>query len=206
LEKLKVNELFWSAQGEGTHTGIPSIFLRLTGCSLGCSYCDSKSAWHDGDYLAIESIIKRIMELRDIYPGSQVVITGGEPLEQNIDTLVRTLKEIGFFIALETNGDHYRNIPIDWWAVSPKDVNDFRIHERLWDRISEIKLIVNDNLSFDIIKIISKKRMDIPVFLQPQFPDPGRFESTYNLYDECIRRGLGNVRLGIQMHRNYGIR
>jgi len=206
MEKIKVNEIFWSAQGEGVRKGISSIFLRLAGCSLGCSYCDSKSAWHIGEYFTHKEIIEKIEQLEKTYPRSQVVITGGEPLEQQIDKLVGMLKGRGLFVAVETNGNHFRNIPFDWWAVSPKDINDFKINDKLRKKISEIKLIVNDNLSFDIIKFISEKDAEIPVFLQPQFPDKDRFTKTFELFELCIKRGIKNVRLGVQMHRSFNIK
>lgn len=206
MEKLKVNEIFWSAQGEGTRKGISSIFLRLAGCSLGCSYCDSKSAWHIGEYFSHKEVVDKIQKIEEKYPLSQVVITGGEPLEQQIDNLVVMLKDKGLFVAIETNGNYYRNIPFDWWAVSPKDINDFRINDKLWKKISEIKLIVNENLNFDIVRSISKKDTKTPVFLQPQFPDQNRFEKTFKLFEECISGGISNVRLGVQMHRSFNIR
>ena len=206
MEKIKVNEIFWSAQGEGARKGISSIFLRLTGCSLGCSYCDSKSTWFEGENLTEADILGRIEKFTDHYPQSQVVITGGEPLEQNIEGLVDSLKEMGFFVAVETNGNHFRNIPFDWWAVSPKDINDFTIDDKLWKKISEIKLIVNDNLNIDIVRSISEKNVKVPVFLQPQFPDHNRFKVTFELFEKCIRSGINNVRLGVQMHRSFNIR
>ena len=206
MEKIKINEIFWSAQGEGARKGISSIFLRLTGCSLGCSYCDSKSAWHTGEYFTHVEIIDKIGQLGESYPLSQVVITGGEPLEQQIEGLVDMLKDKGLFVAVETNGNHFRNIPFDWWAVSPKDINDFRINDKLWKKISEIKLIVNDNLNIDIVRSISEKNVKVPVFLQPQFPDHNRFKVTFELFEKCIRSGINNVRLGVQMHRSFNIR
>ncbi len=206
MEGIKINEIFWSAQGEGVRKGISSIFVRLAGCSLGCTYCDSKSAWHTGDYFTTEKIISMIEQFEKSYPQSQVVITGGEPLEQQIEELVSLLKEKGLFVAIETNGNHFKDIPIDWWTVSPKDVSDFRIDDKLRMKISEIKLVVNDNLNFEVIRSISGKNINTPIFLQPQFPDPDRFEVTFKLFEKCIRGGFSNVRLGVQMHRSFNIK
>lgn len=206
MEKIKINELFWSTQGEGLRKGVSSIFVRLAGCSLKCGYCDSKSAWQDGEYLSEREIINKIEVLEKSYPGSQVVITGGEPLEQNIGGLVSRLKDTGLYTAVETNGVHYSDIEFDWWAVSPKDVNDFGINDGLWGKISEIKLVVNSNLKLEIVRLMSEKRGDIPIFLQPQFPDPERFNTTFGFYEKCIKDGLNNVMLGIQMHRSFSVR
>jgi len=206
MNRLNVNEIFWSAQGEGVRKGISSIFIRLSGCSLGCSYCDSEGARFEGEYSGVDEIIFRIKSEMRKYPSSQIVITGGEPLEQDISFLVNRLKDDNLYIAIETNGIHFQDLEIDWWAVSPKDINGFKINDSLWRKISEIKLLVNDNLYIKHIRAIVKKKEGIPIFLQPQFPEKDRFQKTFGFYEMCIREGLENVRLGTQMHRNFGIR
>ena len=76
---MKVNEIFYSIQGESTFAGLPCVFVRLTGCNLRCSYCDTKYAYDDGDEISIDEIIKRVKS----YNCDLVEITGGEPLFQN---------------------------------------------------------------------------------------------------------------------------
>lgn len=203
---LKVNEIFWSAQGEGLFAGSSSVFIRLSGCSLGCSYCDTKEAWESGYYLTEDEIVSSVGKLVSEYPESRIVITGGEPLEQEIEGLVKKLNHLKYKMAVETNGLHYRQMDLDWWTVSPKDRADFLIRKELWDYISEIKLIVNTNLKLETVKRIAGRKKDIPVFLQPQHPDADRYSATFGLYGACIREGLSNVRLGFQMHRLYSIR
>ncbi len=205
MSKNKVNEIFWSIQGEGARAGISSVFLRLSGCSLGCHYCDSKSAWENGEFLDTSEIIKRIVKLYKKYPASQVVITGGEPFEQNIENIVGELKKRDIFIAVETNGIHFSNLPIDWWTVSPKDVNGFAINDSVREKISEIKLIVNENLKIKTVEDYAAKN-EFPVFLQPQHPDIDRYEKTFSFFEKCSKKGIKNVRLGIQMHRIFKIR
>jgi 7-carboxy-7-deazaguanine synthase len=98
---LKVNEIFYSIQGESSYAGRPCVFVRLTGCNLRCSYCDTRYAYEEGKYLDIEEIIKGVMSYRCML----VEITGGEPLMQK-DTplLIQKLLDMGFEVLLETNG------------------------------------------------------------------------------------------------------
>ena len=98
---LKVNEIFYSIQGESTFAGRPSVFIRLTGCNLRCRYCDTKYAYEQGDTLALEDIINRVGE----FDCNLVEITGGEPLLQDETLpLISTLLDSGFTVLLETNG------------------------------------------------------------------------------------------------------
>ena len=98
---LKVNEIFNSIQGESSHAGFPCTFVRLTGCNLRCSYCDTRYAYDEGIELAIEDIMVRVSG----HACPLVEITGGEPLLQE-DTLplISNLIDKGFRVLLETNG------------------------------------------------------------------------------------------------------
>jgi 7-carboxy-7-deazaguanine synthase len=98
---LKVNEIFYSIQGESSHAGRPCVFVRLTGCNLRCSYCDTRHAYDEGEYLEIGEIINRITSHRCVL----VEITGGEPLMQkDTPVLIQRLLDLGFEVLLETNG------------------------------------------------------------------------------------------------------
>ena len=132
---MKIKEIFWSLQGEGLRIGFPSVFLRMAGCNLKCPFCDTKGSWENGRDMAIHKIIKDIDKYRKKYPQSQVVITGGEPLEQDLSPLVDVLKKKNYFISIETNGLHFQELAIDWWTVSPKDVADYFIHQELVKKI-----------------------------------------------------------------------
>lgn len=98
---LKVNEIFYSIQGESSHAGFPCTFVRLTGCNLRCSYCDTRYAYDEGVELALEDIMEKVKG----YACSLVEVTGGEPLLQE-DTLplISNLLDKGFRVLLETNG------------------------------------------------------------------------------------------------------
>ena len=206
MNKIKINEIFWSAQGEGFRKGYPSIFIRVTGCSLRCDYCDSKNSWEEGKFLTENEILSEVEKLMGKYPGSQVVFTGGEPLEHKIDSVAEKLKNAGYYLAVETSGIFNSDIKFNWWTVSPKDKNNFKIDKGIQGKISEIKLIVNKNLNTNAIKKITDGLESVPVYLQPQFPYPYRYKKTFELFEACIREGIGNVRVGDQMHRHFDIR
>lgn len=98
---LKVNEIFFSIQGEGTSQGKPCVFVRLTGCKLRCSYCDTKYAYHEGEELDISEILEKVAS----FDCSLVQVTGGEPLEQKeCPELLSRLLMAGYEVLLETDG------------------------------------------------------------------------------------------------------
>ena len=98
---LTVNEIFYSIQGESVHTGLPCVFVRLTGCNLRCRYCDTEYAYHEGNTMAIMQILEQVQK----FGCGLVEITGGEPLVQECTPmLVEDLLEAGYQVLMETNG------------------------------------------------------------------------------------------------------
>lgn len=98
---LKVNEIFFSIQGETTRTGLPTVFIRLTGCPLRCRYCDTEYAFYEGEKISIEGILRTVGAYRTRY----VTVTGGEPLAQkNCLHLLSRLCDEGYLVSLETAG------------------------------------------------------------------------------------------------------
>jgi 7-carboxy-7-deazaguanine synthase len=101
VSRLKVTEIFYSLQGEADTAGIPTTFVRLTGCPLRCHYCDTAYAFHGGDWWEVDAILARVRELG----ASHVCVTGGEPLAQkNCLELLRRLVDEGYRVSLETSG------------------------------------------------------------------------------------------------------
>ena len=200
----KINEIFWSAQGEGLNSGLSAIFIRLAGCSLRCPYCDTRCAWSRGREMSTDEIAAAVAVLQTSTPGARLVLTGGEPLEQDLKELVNVLRRRHYFTAVETNGLHFQDLPIDWWTVSPKDKAGFRVHPRLWPRISEIKLVVTPALDLAVLKNF-RCRSQAPIILQPQWGARNKFLSTLELFQACARGGIPAVRLGLQLHRVYRI-
>ena len=100
---LKISEIFYSLQGESLTVGIPTLFIRLTGCPLRCSYCDTEYAFSGGERMTIDDILK----CAEDHKASYVTVTGGEPLAQNrcLD-LLHSLCDTGYRVSLETGGAH----------------------------------------------------------------------------------------------------
>jgi organic radical activating enzyme len=205
---LKINEIFWSFQGEGLRAGYPSIFLRLAGCGLRCPYCDTQYAWETvtSGTMAVHDILAEMEQYRAKYPHSQVVLTGGEPLEQDLAAIVYALKQKNYFIAVETNGLYFQDVPIDWWTVSPKDVTDYTIHRDLVKKAAEIKLIANKNLTPDAIKRVRGETGKVPIFLQPDASSDERYAAVFSLFRRCQEEGIDNIRAGIQLHTIYRVK
>lgn len=100
-ERLRVTEIFYSLQGEARTVGLPTVFIRLTGCPLRCGYCDTEYAFYGGQWMAFDDILARVREHRPRY----VTVTGGEPLAQkNCLLLLRALCDAGYQVSLETGG------------------------------------------------------------------------------------------------------
>ena len=149
---LKINEIFWSAQGEGVHSGVSAIFVRLAGCSLRCPYCDTRGAWSRGTPMPAG---------RDRGRGRRAEsrLSAGAPGDHRRRAAgagpgraAGRLQRRRYVVAVETNGLHFQDLPFDWWTVSPKDAAAYRVHPRLWARASEIKLLVTPALDLALVK------------------------------------------------------
>ncbi|WP_090262913.1 7-carboxy-7-deazaguanine synthase QueE [Pseudomonas panipatensis] len=100
-QTLRITEIFYSLQGEARTVGLPTVFVRLTGCPLRCQYCDSAYAFSGGDIIALDAILERVAAYRPRY----VCVTGGEPLAQpNCIPLLQRLCDAGYSVSLETSG------------------------------------------------------------------------------------------------------
>ncbi len=116
----KVNEIFYTLQGEGAHSGIPAVFVRFSGCNLRCPWCDTDFADHTD--MTAEQIVAEAQALYDI-PNERrkmLVLTGGEPSLQVDKPLLDALHAAGFYICIETNGTRPLPEGIDWITCSPK--------------------------------------------------------------------------------------
>ena len=190
---LKVVEIFYSIQGEGTQVGVPSIFIRLYGCNLTCAFCDE--VLHKGEYesLSFNEVIERIKK----YPSMHVIITGGEPTIYNLNGFIEFLQAHMYSVAVETNGYNFSNISnANWVTYSPKD----------WDKIEkngydEIKFVVGkESLVEKILDFKSYK----PIFIQPQneMDRPNQENLKY-----CIEfvKSHPQFILSVQLHKFLGV-
>lgn len=126
---LRVNEIFYSLQGEGHFTGTPAVFVRLSGCNLRCPFCDTDH--HASVGMTYAEVVARVAA----FPSRHVVVTGGEPSMQLTDAFIDALHAAGYFVQVETNGTLPLPPSVDWVTCSPKDA------PVVLDRIDELKVV-----------------------------------------------------------------
>lgn len=206
LPTLKISEIFFSAEGEGLRQGEPTIFVRLSGCNLRCSFCDTKYAWAEGQSMTAGQILSKIVGIRHKLPVSWVSLTGGEPLLQDIGPLVRMLRKSGFRVKVETNGTRPLNFRVDWLTVSPKPPA-YKVFAGLMVKAREVKLVVSRELDLPTLKKIRKMfSPKTPLILQPQSAAGWSYRKAWKLYLQAIKAGVENIRLSCQLHRVYGLK
>lgn len=132
---MRVNEIFYSIQGEGAKTGEAAIFLRFSGCNLRCEFCDTEHQPYKD--LTEDEIAREIAK----YKANLVVITGGEPTLQLTESLIDKIHELGKSVAIETNGT--RQVPrnVDWVTVSPKSAFVGEVGKPIITKASEVKIV-----------------------------------------------------------------
>lgn len=200
--ELNINEIFYSLQGEAREVGLPTVFVRLTGCPLRCSYCDTEYAFKGNNLLSIDEIVTEIQQ----YNTKFVCVTGGEPLAQiNCYVLLDRLIKENYQVSLETSGS------IDISDVNPgvsvvMDVKTPSSNESAQNKVDNIeKLQVKDQLKF---VIGSKDDFDWSVNILDQYPTQAGvlFSPVFDaveptqLADWVLDKQL-NVRLQLQLHK-----
>lgn len=191
-------EIFHSVQGEGYHTGTPSIFIRFGGCNLQCSWCDTDFSKWD------KMSITEIMTILEQWTTRRIIYTGGEPAMQKLRPLSNELHSKGYNIAIETNGTiELKEGLVDWICVSPKDMlyPEFSIKQRKGDELKVVytgqDLSMYDNL---------KKGFD-NLFLQPCYDeskDAGTNGETFHSTFDIVMQNPG-WNLSLQTHKWMGV-
>ena len=133
---MRINEIFYSLQGEGHYTGKAAIFVRLSGCNLRCNFCDTRHETYR------EYTDKEILNDIARYPTRHLIFTGGEPALQLSATTISFFKKYGYYIQVETNGTHELPAGIDWITCSPK-FEFCRQAEVCLQHINELKVVYN---------------------------------------------------------------
>ena len=193
----KVNEIFYSLQGEGYNTGTASVFVRMSGCNLRCAFCDTKH--QGGRLMSLPQILEEIAR----WPQAPlVVLTGGEPALSVDGELVHAIHSLGKRVAIETNGTRPLPVGIDWVTLSPKggfaggDAEPCVLRE-----CDELKVVYTgqDLSRYDDIKTELR-------FLQPCYcdDDTEREENLKATVDAVLKHP--QWRLSLQTHRILGIR
>ena len=204
LATLRVTEIFHSLQGETSRSGLPTVFVRLTGCPLRCGYCDTAYAFHGGESLALDEILRRVAA----YGAHYVTLTGGEPLAQkHALPLLRRLADAGHSVSLETSG------ALDVSAVDPRvsKILDIKTPgsgesvRNLWSNLGhltpqdEIKFVICDEADYLWSKEqLQSRRLDrlCPLLFSPVH---GRLDPRQ--LAEWILRDRLPVRFQLQLHK-----
>ena len=193
----KINEIFYSLQGEGYHSGTPAVFVRFSGCNLRCAFCDTQH--QEGEMMSTQEIVAEVSQ----YPAPLVVLTGGEPSLFIDETFVAELKaKAGKRIAIETNGTRPLPKNLDWVTLSPKsNFEGGDVEPCVLTQCDELKVVFlgQDLSQYDAIEAQHR-------FLQPCFvEDEEQRKANLQACVEAVK-SHPNWRLSLQIHRVLGIR
>jgi 7-carboxy-7-deazaguanine synthase len=221
-----ITEIFKSIQGEGSRAGLPCIFVRLTGCNLRCTWCDTAYAFHGGKKMTVEQVSARVDELAhrstsvDSAVGAAVTplveLTGGEPLlQEEIYPLADILVASGYTVMIETSGERYiGRLPqqvikiVDVKCPDSGEANTFDLRNlEALNSNDEIKFVLSSRRDYEFAREFTL-RHDLPtrvreVLFSPVFKDPnGKWEGLEprTLVEWILADGL-RVRLGLQLHK-----
>ena len=204
MSSLQVTEIFHSIQGESTHAGEPCVFVRLTGCPLRCTWCDTAYAFHGGDEMSLDAVLDRVKR----YGCSLVEVTGGEPLAQSAAlALIARLCEEGFEVLLETSGA-IDIAPVDARAAVILDVKcpGSEMQDRMcWDNLrhirpkDQVKFVIGDRGDYDwAVDVVKRYQLAerCPVLFSPVFGG-----QALRPLAEWILRDRLPVRFQMQLHK-----
>tara|TARA_B100001750_G_C15465856_1_gene576982 strand:- start:286 stop:927 length:642 start_codon:yes stop_codon:yes gene_type:complete len=202
---LKINEIFYSIQGESSYTGLPCIFIRLTFCNLRCNYCDTEYAFYEGEDWSISKILTKIKE----YPCNLVMVTGGEPLLQdNCITLMKELLNHNYNVMLETSGSlKLSDVPkevvkiVDFKCPSSNMAkkNNWSILSDI-NKNDEIKFVIGNKDDYDWCKKMIKEynlHSICPLLFSPVYD-----KIDMKVLSEWILNDGIDVRLQMQLHKH----
>ncbi len=203
---LTVNEVFYSIQGESSYAGRPCVFIRLTGCNLRCSYCDTRYAYEEGTEMELDGIMDQVSS----YRCPLVEITGGEPLiQEDTPQLIRRLLERNFKVLLETNGS--QNIQrVDGRCIKVVDMkcpssgmearNDLGNLKKL-GLGDELKFVIGNRMDFEYAKgVLDEFRKYFPA-MNPVHFSPVFGELKPRLLAQWILEEHLEVRLQLPLHK-----
>ena len=202
---LKLNEIFVSLQGEGTHQGFPTFFVRLTGCNLRCHWCDTRYAYHEGYLMTLEDILFRWQELGRL---PVIQITGGEPLlQEGIYQLMEVFLKHGASVLLETNGSlSLKKVPREVIKVMDLKTPSSGMTEHMdWGNLAylsrrdQVKFVIANHEDYLWAKEVTE-RFYLPVYTQVIFsPVYGVLKPS--LLASWILKDRLKVRFQIQLHK-----
>ncbi len=199
---LKVQEIFPTLQGEGPHTGMESVFIRLGGCNLACDFCDTE--FESFSEMSVDDILDEVEDLSE--DGRKlVVITGGEPLRQNIIPLCESLLEGGYQPQIETNGTLWRELPEAVEVIcSPKASNGkyHPLRDDIIPRIMALKFIISK--THEPYTSVPDITQGLPIWLQPM-DEYDADKNKMNLDYAMELAEAHGYKVSIQMHKLTGL-
>lgn len=190
---MRISEIFYSIQGEGSQYGLASIFVRFFGCDLSCAFCDEdlhKIVRYEWD---APTLLERLKK----YPAKRITLTGGEPSLEDRNPLIELLRAEGYHVSVETNGYDFDNVETaDWITYSPKDWEDIQ-YSAPYD---EIKLVVNEGSDENKLLEIAE-RVTVPLFLQPEYEPINQGLANVHHCRDLILKHPESFRLSLQAHK-----
>ncbi len=199
--KYRVNDIFYSLQGEGRNTGRAAVFIRFAGCNLRCPFCDTAFDSY------IEMTAGEILTKISSYPSSFIVLTGGEPTLQADEAFVDLLHKHGYEVAMESNGTRPAPRNLDWLTVSPKDW--WKVEDAWWrqngDLFNELKIVFDEKTPARLSTLHLPLSIPNLIYLQPcDTGDPLRNAEIVKSCVDYIKRHP-EWRLSLQTHKLIGI-
>jgi 7-carboxy-7-deazaguanine synthase len=166
MDALPLMEAFYTIQGEGYHQGKAAVFVRLAGCDVGCHWCDVKESWNAEDYplVSVDEIVNRIRA----YASDMAVVTGGEPLMYDLQTLTRQLKSAGYRTHIETSGVYPLSGQWDWICLSPKKFKPAL--GAVYNNADELKVIIYNKSDLEWAELCrAEVNPACKLYLQPEW-------------------------------------
>ncbi|MEO8964756.1 MAG: 7-carboxy-7-deazaguanine synthase QueE [Gammaproteobacteria bacterium] len=204
MSRLRISEIFFSLQGETRTVGLPTVFIRLTGCPLRCGYCDTAYAFHGGNWLEIDEILKQAAS----YGAHYVTVTGGEPLAQKpCLELLAKLCDVGYEVSLETSGA-FDVSEVDKRVVKVVDIKtpgSGEVEKNYYQNIAallphdQIKFVICQRTDYEWAKEITQK-YQLTDICQVLFSPSYQEQPAGELADWILADRLP-VRLQIQLHK-----
>ena len=212
-----ITEIFKSIQGEGTRAGRPCIFVRLTGCNLRCTWCDTTYAFHGGQKMSVEEVVERVEALRGSAVGGPLVeLTGGEPLlQQDIYPLAERLLAAGYVVLIETSGERFigqlpeavvKIVDVKCPDSGEPETFDVRNLKELTNR-DEVKFVVSSRRDYEFARDFMREHRLAgrvkEVLFSPVHEDPGgkwKGLEPRQLVEWMLEDGV-EARLGLQLHK-----